>query len=100
MRTITISDTCSVGQGIVDLAAQEQTYNEMELVYTWAALVLVILRMPPAALPEASMEILRRHSVACPTAECLKEHIRECSATRTYTGTASNIRLAGSHEVQ
>ena len=100
LRTITISDTCNCGQGIVDLAAQEQTYNEMELVYTWAALVLVILRTPQAVLPEASMEILRRHSGACPTAECLKEHIKECSVTRTYTGTASNIRLAGSYEVQ
>ena len=100
LRTITISEMRNCGQRIDDLEAQEQTYDEMELVCTWAALALVILRMPPAPCPEASLEILRRHSMACLTAGCLREYIEECRVTRPHTGATSNIGQAGGHEVQ
>ena len=94
MRVVTVPDSCPCGMAFKKLAEVERSFAEQDMSYTWAQMILAILTMPNESMPAGCAQILKEHAQACNRPECVRDCIMEYSATRTYAGESSNIRMA------
>ena len=64
VRTLTVPDTCSVGNLVSVLAMKEHTYSPTEHAFRWAQLILILLKLPRDNLPASAAQLLEAHAQA------------------------------------
>ena len=100
LRTLLIPDNSSAGPSIKNIATQEKQYSDLEACYTWAQLLLAVLALPASTLPVESTRLLAEHAASNTRPDQMQLHLAECSVTRTYSGDASIVRMAGDATLQ
>ena len=100
LRTVSVPDACHFGSGFSTLARQDRPWSENYHAYQWAQIMLLITENPPTGATEEMLSSLRTHASSCNSPEQLKEHILECTVSRTWAGDCTNLRIATSHDFQ
>ena len=93
MSTLTLLLSSPAGAALLPLAEVERTYARNETAYTWAQLILKLLRFPADNLPPGTMGPLREHSTQYAHPEQLAESVHECNIVKTHAGDALIARI-------
>ena len=97
LRKLLIPDNNSA---IRNITSQEKQYGDLEACHPWAHLLLAVLALPASTLPVESTRLLAEHAASNTRPDQMQLHLAECSVTRTYSGNASIVRMAGDVTLQ